>query len=260
MSSTRRAEAGAPGARSPASRAGDEAESPESREAEGPEPPSGDEAPRPARRSRSERSADSRQLILDATLACLLEQGYARTTTLTIQARAGVSRGRLLHQFPSRDGLLVAACQHLAQHHLTEVENWVTSSLDAANDDHAGDGALGDRLDRATDQLWATFQQPYFWGAIELWTAARTDPGLRATLLPEERRLGAAIRRVIDVLYGPAITGNPGYPMVRELVFTSMRGVALTYSFDQRDPARDPHLPLWREASRRLIIGRDATG
>jgi AcrR family transcriptional regulator len=206
-------------------------------------------APRPARRTRSERSADSRQLILDATLACLFEEGYARTTTLTIQARAGVSRGRLLHQFPSRDGLLVAACQHLAQHHLAEVENWVTSSLDAIDDI----GGPGDRLDRATDQLWATFQQPYFWGAIELWTAARTDPGLRATLLPEERRLGAAIRRVIDVLYGPTITGHPGYPMVRELVFTSMRGVALTYSFDGRDPARDPHLPVWREASRRLL-------
>jgi AcrR family transcriptional regulator len=204
------------------------------------------------RRSRSERSADSRQLILDATLACLFEQGYARTTTLTIQARAGVSRGRLLHQFPSRDGLLVAACQHLAQHHLAEVENWVTSSLGAGDSD-THDGALGDRLDRATDQLWATFQQPYFWGAVELWTAARTDAGLRATLLPEERRLGAAIRRVIDVLYGPAITRHPGYPLVRELVFTSMRGVALTDAFDRRDPAGDPHLPLWREVSRKLL-------
>jgi AcrR family transcriptional regulator len=211
----------------------------------------------PVRRSRSERSADSRQLILDATLACLFELGYARTTTLTIQARAGVSRGRLLHQFPSRDGLLVAACQHLVQHHLTEVENWVTSVLDNRDDgtdDSTDDPAApGDRLDRATDQLWQTFQQPYFWGATELWTAARTDPGLRATLLPEERRLGSAIRRVIDVLYGPVITRHPAYPMVRELVFTSMRGVALTYAFDQRDPARDPHLPLWREVSRRLL-------
>jgi AcrR family transcriptional regulator len=201
------------------------------------------------RRTRSERSADSRQLILDATLACLFEEGYARTTTLTIQARAGVSRGRLLHQFPSRDGLLVAACQHLAQHHLAEIENWVTSSLDAAN----GAASVADRLDRATEQLWATFQQPYFWGAIELWTAARTDPGLRATLLPEERRLGAAIHHVIDVLYGPAITSLPGYPVMRELIFTSMRGVALTYAFDQRDPDRDPHLPLWREVSHRLL-------
>jgi AcrR family transcriptional regulator len=166
---------------------------------------------------------------------------------LTIQARAGVSRGRLLHHFPSRDGLLVAACQHLASNHLAEIESWVARSFDLT--------ALpaAERLDRATEALWSTFRQPYFWGAIELWTAARTEPGLRATLLPEERRLGTAIRRVIDVLYGPGITENPHYPMMRELLFTSMRGVALTYAFDQRDPDRDPHLPLWRAAARNLL-------
>lgn len=202
------------------------------------------------RRSRSERSADSRQLILDATLKCLFEQGYARTTTLTIQARAGVSRGRLLHHFPSRDELLVAACQHLANNHLAEMESWIASSMDQA-------GSTVDRLERATDTLWSTFRQPYFWGAIELWTAARTDPGLRETLLPEERRLGAAIRRVIDVLFGPGVTDHPRYPMVRELLFTSMRGVAMTYSFDHRDAQLDPHRPLWRETARLLLADPD---
>lgn len=206
-------------------------------------------APAP-RRSRSERTADSRQLILDATLACLFEQGYARTTTLTIQARAGVSRGRLLHHFPSRDGLLVAACLHLANHHLAEMETWIASSMDRVD-------RTADRLDRATDTLWSTFRQPYFWGAIELWTAARTDDGLRATLLPEERRLGAAVRHVIDVLYGPDIAAHPRYPMVRDLLFTSMRGVAMTYAFDQRDADRDPHRPLWRETARLLLTNHD---
>ena len=206
---------------------------------------------RPPRRSRSERSADSRQLILDATLDCLFEQGYASTTTLTIQARAGISRGRLLHHFPSRDELLVAACQHLASNHLIEMESWVAVSLDLAR------SPMAERLDRATAALWSTFQQRYFWGAIELWTAARTDPGLRETLLPEERRLGAAIRRVIDVLYGPEITDDPRWPGVRELLFTSMRGVAMTYSFDHRDPDRDPHLPLWQAAARSLLLEPD---
>jgi AcrR family transcriptional regulator len=205
---------------------------------------------RPARRSRSERSADSRQLILDATLDCLFEQGYARTTTLTIQARAGVSRGRLLHHFPSRDELVVAACQHLATHHLAEMECWVARSPDLTA------SPMPERLDRATAALWLTFQQRYFWGAVELWTAARTEPGLRETLLPQERRLGAAIRRVIDVLYGTEITAHPRWQGVRELLFTSMRGVALTYAFDHRDPERDPHVPMWQEAARSLLLER----
>ncbi len=201
---------------------------------------------RPARRTRGERTADSRQLILDATLDCLFEDGYARTTTVTIQTRAGVSRGRLLHHFPHRDGLLVAACQHLASRHLAEMQTWVSGTLDPDCPDAA-------RLDRAVGLLWSTFRQPYFWGAVELWTAARTDPGLRATLQPEERRLGTAIRHVVDAMFGGSITAAPGYPTVRELLFTSMRGVALTYAFDQRDPERDPHLPMWRAAARTLL-------
>ena len=40
-------------------------------------------------RSRSERSAGSRLLILDAAVACLVEDGYAGASTLAVQARAG---------------------------------------------------------------------------------------------------------------------------------------------------------------------------
>jgi AcrR family transcriptional regulator len=213
-----------------------------------------DRAPRRPRRTRSERSADSRQIILDATLDCLLRYGYARTTTLTIQHRAGVSRGRLLHHFPSREGLLVAACQHLASSHLAELRDWVGASMRDEQDPAR-------RVRHAVDQFWSTFEQRFFWGSIELWTAARTDERLRTTLLPEERRLGAAIRDVVDALFGPELTGHPRYPRVRELLLTSMRGVALTYAFDQqRDRARDPHLPMWHELAAELLPGRGTPG
>ena len=59
----------------------------------------------------------------------------------------------------------------------------------------------GDRLDRAVELMWRTYQQPYFWASVELWTAARTDPALAAALLPVERRLGAAIRRTVDAFF-----------------------------------------------------------
>src|SRR3954462_11587952 len=72
-------------------------------------------------RTRSERAADSRVLILDAAVACLVEDGYAGASTLAVQARAGVSRGRLLHHFPSRAELLVAAAGHLSTTLLADV-------------------------------------------------------------------------------------------------------------------------------------------
>lgn len=69
---------------------------------------------------------------------------------------------------------------------------------------------------------------------MELWTAARTDPELKAALRIEERRLRATIRAVADGIRGPEIAGAPLYAELCEILFTSMRGVAIAYAFEDR--------------------------
>ena len=195
-------------------------------------------------RSRTERSADSRALILDAAVACLVSDGYAGASTLAVQARAGVSRGRLLHHFPSREGLLVAAASHLVNEMLAEA---------AEQAEHLDVADPVERVERCVELNWALFQQPPFWAAMELWNAARTDEALRAALRPQERRLRVAIRGVADRIWGPQVTAHPRYPVVSELLFTSMRGVAMAYAFEDRPPATDPHVVLWQSMARELL-------
>jgi Transcriptional regulator len=197
-----------------------------------------------ARRSRSQRTADSAALILDAAVHGLVHDGYARSTTVSVQARASVSRGRLLHHFPSREDLLVAAAQHLAATHVAEMEQWIVTTP-------ALTGRA--RTDLATEQMWRTFDRPYFWAAMELWTAARTDEPLRRILLPAEQRLGVAVRGVVDRMYGPALAAHALYQEVRELLFTSMRGVAVTGALEPRDPLCEPYLPMWQRTAARLL-------
>jgi AcrR family transcriptional regulator len=197
-------------------------------------------------RSRSERTADSRRLILDAAVACLVQDGYAGASTLAVQARAGVSRGRLLHHFPSRAQLLVAAAQHLSTTQLAETQRRAAALM-------ADQPAGRERVDRAIDLMWATFQEPPFWAAMELWTAARTDPDLKAALRSEERRLRAAIRAVADGIWGPEIAVAPLYAELCEVLFTSMRGVAMVYAFEDRPAATDPHLALWKRLATRML-------
>src|SRR4051794_38958621 len=199
------------------------------------------------RRPQAERSLASRTRILDAAVACLLEDGYARTNTLTIQARAGVSRGRLLHQFPSKDELLVAAAHHVCAARLAEAEA-VEKTLPSGAVDPAA------RLDAVIDLLWWTFHLPHFWAATELWVAARTEPALAAVIRPAERRLGKVIWSTMDSLFGAEIVGHPLYPTLRQLLFTSMRGVALTYTFDRRDPRTEPALRGWQRIARSVLL------
>jgi AcrR family transcriptional regulator len=200
--------------------------------------------PQAARRPQAERSQETRNRILEATVALLVEEGYARTNTLAIQARAGVSRGRLLHQFPSKEELLVAAAHHVCTVRLAETR---------------GAGVLlpenpGDRIDGVIDLLWETFQQAYFWAATELWVAARTEPALAEVINPAERRLGRAIWKTMDELFGPELAAHPMYPVIRTTLFTSMRGVALTYTFDQRDPETEPMLNSWKTLVKSVLL------
>lgn len=185
-------------------------------------------------------------MILDAAVRSLAEEGFVATTTLAIQARADVSRGRMLHHFPSRDALLVAAAQHLATTRFEEMERLVAgcdhSSLDPAA-----------RLRRATELLWEQYRQPYFWASMELWIMARTHPSVREELRPAEYRLGRAIHAVVASMYGPTLSSHERFPTVRDLLLTSMRGVAMTYTFIDADPVEDRHMPMWLEIAAILL-------
>ena len=54
-----------------------------------------------------------RSRLLRATIDCLVEEGYAGTSTTLICRRAGVSRGAQVHHFPHKQDLLVAALEHV---------------------------------------------------------------------------------------------------------------------------------------------------
>ncbi len=178
------------------------------------------------------RAWDTRARILEAAVACLAEEGYAEATTSRIQARAGVSRGSLLHQFPSKDDLLVAAVHHLAAARTTDLEE-------------QGRRTAGD-VDAAVEALWDTLHGPLFAATLELWIAAKNNADLAAALSPKEHELGKAIRTVLGKLFGPELAARPGFSELQSLLVTSMRGVALTYTFDRRDHRKDPHLALWK--------------
>jgi AcrR family transcriptional regulator len=138
---------------------------------------------RPSRTQR-ERREDTRARLLAATIDCLVEHGYAGTTTQRVQDRAGLSRGALLHHFATKEQLLVAAVSHVAD-----------AQISAVRDEAAA--AAGTEV----ELLHHVMSGPLFLAGLELWQAARTEPTLRAALLPAERRVGAAVRELLDELF-----------------------------------------------------------
>src|SRR5690606_30850640 len=83
---------------------------------------------RPARGKtgwQAEKSAMTRKAILDAAVECFISLGYANTTTALIAEYAGVSRGAMMHHFPSRLSVLKAVVEYLHEIRLHEYRSFM---------------------------------------------------------------------------------------------------------------------------------------
>jgi AcrR family transcriptional regulator len=169
-----------------------------------------------------------------ATVESLVELGYAHTTTQEVQRRAGVSRGALTHQFPSKTELMLAAVDHLYEEFSASVREAAAELPDESTV----------RIRLGVELVWQRFHGPLFVAAMELWTAARTDPELRAALLPHERRLGVQLRRLAFEVFGEEVAGHPAAEATYQVLLTSMRGQAMTYAL-QPDAPRGQFLQHW---------------
>ncbi|HST81194.1 MAG TPA: TetR/AcrR family transcriptional regulator [Kineosporiaceae bacterium] len=190
--------------------------------------------PHSARRTQAERRASTRAALLQATIDCLIELGYAGTTTNEVQLRAGVSRGALTHHFASKADLLLAAMDYL-------YDDFNASVRSSAATLPSGE----ERLRPAIQMLWERFNGPLFRAAMELWVAARTDPELRTALLPHERRLGGQLRELAAELFGDQVATHPAAETVYQVLLTSMRGQAMTYALKPESSRDGPHLQNW---------------
>jgi AcrR family transcriptional regulator len=190
------------------------------------------------RRSQAERSAATRDALLDATIACLVENGYANTTTSRVAERAGVSRGAHLHHFQTRQALVAAAMERLAERRGAEL-------LAAA--EKLPDGR--ERLVQGLDLLWASYANPLFQAALDLWSHARTDADLRERLVPVERRLDRQTLEITRRLF-PAIAEKDDFDRLIEMAVSTIRGLAL---LDTLHPGDGRNRKQWRYSRARLV-------
>ncbi|HLL25498.1 MAG TPA: helix-turn-helix domain-containing protein [Kofleriaceae bacterium] len=170
-----------------------------------------------APRTQQQRRDETRRALLDAAVESLIEVGFARTTTLEVQRRADVSRGALLHHFPSKAELLVAAVAHLAEMRARELKQ-----LSAVLPEGRA------RTDAVLSLLWQCFSGTFFQVAMELRTAARTDPELRPVLASAEKVLRDGIIAQARTLFGKDVADHPGLERALDLTLQLMIGAAMS--------------------------------
>ena len=189
--------------------------------------------PHAPRVPQEERTRAMRRRLLEATVDCLVEDGWSGTSTTLVSQRAGVSRGAQLHHFPTKNALVVAAVEHLSELRGAELR-------DAATRVPGGPSRTRAVLEMLADH----FTSPVFTAALELWVAARTDPTLRAAVGPLEQRVGREAHRIAVAALG-ADEERPG---VRELVQATLdlvRGLGLATTITDDAARRGRILDAW---------------
>jgi AcrR family transcriptional regulator len=196
------------------------------------------------RRTQEERSATTRSKLLDATIECLYEVGYAGTTTTGIADRAGVSRGAQLHHFPTKAELVTNAVEYLFERRVQEFRA-VFAKLPAGVD----------RGEAAIDLLWSMFSGPTFYAWLELVVAARTEPELRKTVSEISKRFLENIHRTYRELFPAPEDGNPFFDIAPDFTFNVLEGLALGKIAFEDEPRRLQILNALKMLSRLVTPG-----
>ena len=189
-------------------------------------------------RRQAERSAATREALLDATIACLVEDGYTGTTTARVAERAGLSRGAHLHHFQTRDTLLAAAADHLTRRRGEEL----LAAADALPEGH-------DRVAAGLDLLWSMYANPLYQASLDLWTHARTDLELRRHLMPVERALDRQTVELSRRLF-PDAAGRLDFERLVELSIATIRGLVV---LDTLHPEGERARKQWSYCRDRLV-------
>ena len=198
-----------------------------------------------ARGPNAVRRAATRAKIMDAGVRCLAEFGYAATSTPLVAQLAKVSRGSLLHQFPTKVDLILAIAEHAARSQGTFIREQVMARP-----------AGRERFVEGVEAVWQALRRPEAVALTEVMVAARSDPELADRYPAFAGAVEAAMHRgrarMAEGIGAPERT--PEIDALAHLTLAALRGLAMETVFLGRPTAdADKVVGLLKDFRRRFV-------
>lgn len=131
-------------------------------------------------RWQQQKSARTREKLLEAAIDCLLEGGYAGLTTAQVAEKTGLSRGAMHHYFATRFDLVAALVEHIIFHRMRLFLDDYFAALA-----RRGEAML---VELATEAHWRSVETREYRAYLQLAVAAVSDSELNAVFEPAARR------------------------------------------------------------------------
>lgn len=165
------------------------------------------------RRTQAERTAETREALIDAAIRLLHRKGHGGATTELIADEAGMTRGALHHHFKTRAHLMAEVIRSVY-----EREQYAYQAI-------AADSGRGARLSDWPDMLWEVLSKPSGLAVLEILQASRSDAELAALVAPMQASIERMSLTAIDAQFGSDV-GAEMLPGIRLLVW-AVRGLSI---------------------------------
>lgn len=196
-----------------------------------------------SRGSHAARSSTMRQRLIEAAISCLCRVGYAATTTQRVMDEAGVSRGAMLHHFPTKVDLMIAVSEYAAD----QQDKIVRQRLGAKW------GSNFENYMRITGAVWEAFTEPPALALIEIMTASRSDPALHERFPAVAQRIESVQQaQVFEMARAIGIEDEEIIGRMVRLHAAAMRGLAMEVIFTGNRQNSDSAVELLHWYKRKL--------
>ncbi len=164
------------------------------------------------------KSENTREQILNAAIECIYKLGYARTSTKIISDRAKVSRGAMIHHFPTKADLLVAVVEHLINLRISHFTKEIAKLKTAEERERHG-----------LDLYWNHLKTKLYMVYHELTIAARTDKELGKVMKDGTLRFEERWDQAIKSLFPEWEEAGEFLDLANDLVQFSYEGMVLNH-------------------------------
>lgn len=167
------------------------------------------------RLTQEERRHRTQSKLLDATISCLISDGYSEITTTKVSKISGMSQGAIFKHYPTKNALITASIAKLYDQLINTFET-IVHSLPPKKD----------RIESTLSALWQFFDTPELLAVFDLHIAARTDTEFKKALEPFERTHRLKIKAASERIF-PELAANPQFHAAIEIILMAVQGASI---------------------------------
>ena len=198
--------------------------------------------PKQVRRSNAERSAKTRSAIIGCAIEALSELGYNGTTLNHVAERAGLSKGAMLHQFHSKDELMVEVAKHCVHQH-TEMQSKMITHIEPKTD------PLLMWFNNSRDIV----ESASYVALLEIMLAMRSEKNLAAEIQPLLKTMFAQLDLATQVLAANlGVNADDELKALVQVHINAFRGIAMEQMIKRDKTLLDTQMNALLHYSRKI--------